>query len=189
MITTVDRSKSVHIAPMGAQVEGDFQQIVLRPYQASETCRNLRETSEGVFHVTDDVWSLARAAVGRFDELPELLPAPDIRGWILANACRWYAFSVIEANWSEDPALLACQIVQSGRLRDFFGLNRAKHAVVEAAILATRLERLEPDDVLDAFKRLAPLVGKTGGPSERQAFAFLEAYVDELLGGRRIADE
>jgi hypothetical protein len=68
-------------------------------------------------------------------------------------------------------------VVHSGRLRDFFGFNRAKHAVVEAAILATRLDFLPLDDVKTEYDKLASVVDKTGGPREKQAFAFLKDHL------------
>ena len=40
---------------------------------------------------------------------------------------------------------IEAEVVHIGRTRDFFGFNRAKHAVVEAAILATRLHLLPLD--------------------------------------------
>ena len=66
-----------------------------------------------------------------------------------------------------------CDVVDQGRLRDFFGFNRGKHAVVEAAILATRTEFLPADEILSQFERLRVLVEKTGGPAEQRAFEFL----------------
>jgi hypothetical protein len=60
-----------------------------------------------------------------------------------------------------------------GRLRDFFGFNRAKHAVVEAAILATRTQILPAAEIEAEYRRLAVLVDKTGGEQEHTAFAFL----------------
>jgi hypothetical protein len=70
-----------------------------------------------------------------------------------------------------------------GRLRDFFGFNRAKHAVLEAAILATRTQFLPPDRVLAQLGELAPLVEKTGGAAEKRAFAFLRSYVEKQYAG------
>ena len=69
------------------------------------------------------------------------------------------------------------RVVHSGRLRDFFGFNRAKHAVVEAAILATRIHLLPRDEILAEFARLKTPVEKTAGPQEIEAFALLERYV------------
>ena len=58
-------------------------------------------------------------------------------------------------------------------LREFFGFNRAKHAVVEAAILATRTAFLPREQIMAEYERLAVLVEKTGGERETEAFAFL----------------
>ncbi len=64
---------------------------------------------------------------------------------------------------------------------DLFGFNRGKHAVVEAAILATRVEFLPRTTILAEFARLAPWVEKTGGPAERRAFEMLRTYVRETV--------
>jgi hypothetical protein len=66
----------------------------------------------------------------------------------------------------------------TGRNRDFFGFNRGKHAVVEAAILATRVALLPKDSILAEFDRLRILVEKTGGQPEHEALALLTDYVN-----------
>ena len=71
---------------------------------------------------------------------------------------------------------MECEIVHRGRCRDFLGFCRGKHAVIEAAILATRLDLLPAAEIQAEFDRLAPLVRKTGGPNERAAFALLLEY-------------
>ena len=80
-------------------------------------------------------------------------------------------------------------MLDAGRLRDFFGFNRAKHAVVEAAILATRIHLLAAEEIAAEFRKLGVIVGKTGGDQEKEAFAFLERYVAEAgqyrSGGNR----
>ena len=72
-------------------------------------------------------------------------------------------------------------VVDHGRLRDFFGFNRAKHAVIEAAILATRIQWLDAAHIRSEFERLAVLVEKTGGRQEHSAFAFLQQFMHEQL--------
>jgi hypothetical protein len=72
-------------------------------------------------------------------------------------------------------------VVDRGRIRDFFGFNRAKHAVIEAAVLATRLEFLPAEKVRQEFRSLATIVEKTAGQQERRAFQLLDEYVGELL--------
>jgi hypothetical protein len=58
------------------------------------------------------------------------------------------------------------------------GFNRAKHAVLEAAILATRTHLLPKDQIRDEFSRLQVIVDKTAGPREQEAMALLTQYVD-----------
>jgi hypothetical protein len=179
IVTTTEPDDSVHIAPMGPTVHDEFQRLTLRPYSSSRTFANLKRTGEGVFHVSDDVDLLARAAVGRLEETPELTQIPGIRGHVLAKACRWYAFRVISSDESQPRIVMECEVVSSGRFRDFLGFNRAKHAVVEAAILATRVKFLPLTEIREQFDRLSALVDKTGGAQERRAFDFLADYLAE----------
>ncbi len=177
LVTTTAADGSVNISPMGPIVDDAFQIFVLRPYQTSRTYANLKRTGHGIFHVTDDVELLAQAAVGKICPPPELLFLPHVAGAILKHACRWYAFEVAELDDREERTRIVVRVTAQGRLRDFFGFNRAKHAVVEAAILATRVSFLPPAEILADFTRLAVLVEKTGGPAEHRAFHFLSQYV------------
>lgn len=177
IVTTLNGDGSPHIAPMGPIVDREFTRLLLRPFRTSTTYQNLKRSGEGVLHVTDDVDLFARAAVGQLDKLPPLTPAKTIEGMILADACRWYAFRIDTLDDDEERTAIVAQVVDSGRLRDFFGFNRAKHAIIEAAILATRIEFLEPAHILAEFDRLAAPVSKTGGHAERNAFEFLRQYV------------
>ncbi len=177
IITTMNADGTVNISPMGPKVDDAMRQMLLRPYQTSTTFRNIARTGQAVFHVTDDVELLAQAAVGSPDPMPRLEPCSAVEGQILAGACRWYALTVRSLDDSRERTEIVCDVVESGRLRDFFGFNRAKHAVVEAAILATRTDFLSADDVLADFARLRLTVDKTGGPAELRAFEFLHSFV------------
>lgn len=177
IVTTVSSAGDVNIAPMGPRVDTELQRFLLRPFPTSQTYRNLKIHGEGVLHVTDDVLLLARAALGIVEPLPLLVPASRVRGWVLQNACRYYEFRVAALDDSEERVRIEAEVVHVGRLRDFFGFNRAKHAVVEAAILATRTNFLPLDEIEADYRKLAVIVGKTGGDAERQAFAILQEYV------------
>jgi hypothetical protein len=181
IVTTLDRDGAPHIAPMGPIVDAEFNWLLLRPFRTSNTFANLRRSGQGVLHVTDDVELLARAAVGRLEQAPRLVRAEAIEGVILADACRWYAFRVESLDDQQERTQIVARVIDRGRIRDFFGFNRAKHAVVEAAILATRIHLLNPYQIHDDFARLALLVEKTGSRQERRAFSFLQQYVNENL--------
>ena len=181
LVTTLGPDDTLNVAPMGPRLEGDWSRFILRPFQTSTTYRNLRALGEGILHVTDDVLLLARAAIGPVPDV-ETRAAEVVRGRILLTSARYYEFRMIELDDREERAMIRVETVASGRLRDLFGLNRAKHAVVEAAILATRLAFLPIAAIRADIGRLAPLVEKTGGPAERQAFDLLLAFIEAETG-------
>lgn len=179
LVTTIDADGQLHVAPMGPHVEPDFRRFELRPFPTSQTYQNLCMNGEGVLHVTDDVLQLAQAAIGRIEDLPPHRSAEVVRGFVLAGACRAYEFRVRQTDASRERVRMDCEVVHMARMRDFFGLNRAKHAVVEAAILATRVHLLPVDQILQEYSRLEALVQKTGGAQESQAFTLLSNFVHE----------
>jgi len=188
IVTTVAPDGRVNVAPMGPRVSltpsGDLERFVLRPFRTAQTYANLKAHGEGVLHVTDDVLLLARAALGPPNPLPPMRPATRVRGWVLTGACRYYEFRVTACDDRAERAEFGAEVVHAGRLRDFFGFNRAKHAVVEAAILATRIGILPLHDVESEYRKLAVLIEKTGGPQEHEAFALLQQHVQKVAGSR-----
>lgn len=177
LVTTRNADGSPHLTPMGPRVEGDFARFLLRPFPTSATYRNLLAHPEGVLHVTDDALLIAKAALGAANPLPPLYPAERIRGFVLADCCRHFEFVVADIDASGERVHITANVVHAARHRDFWGFNRAKHAVIEAAILATRLHLLPRDEVAAEFRKLRVIVDKTGGHAELEAMAFLEARV------------
>ena len=188
IVTTIAPDGTLNVAPMGPEVgDGPLSRFTLRPYRTSTTYRNLKAGGEGVLHVTDDVLLIARAAIAKVDDAPDR-PASIVRGRILDIPGRYHEFRVLDLDDRADRTTILAETVAEGRqARDLFGLNRAKHAVVEAAILATRLEFLPPDEVRADFARLAVLVEKTGGAEERRAFGLLEGHRRGFCEARGIA--
>ncbi|WP_242022660.1 DUF447 domain-containing protein [Gimesia chilikensis] len=177
MVTSRNQEGEYNLAPMGPLVDQEMTQLILRPFQTSRTCQNLKETRCGVFHVVDDVLLLTKAAIGRLESLPETFPAERIEGAVLQSACRWYEFEIESIDDSDLRTVMQARVVHQGRIRDFFGLNRAKHAVLEAAILATRTHLIPQAELLQQYESLAEIVRKTAGPTETEAFRLLEEYV------------
>ena len=84
---------------------------------------------------------------------------------------------------SEERTRIECQVLQQGQLREFFGFNRAKHAVLEAAILATRTSFIPSGEILSQMKHLKVIVEKTAGSQETAAFQLLEQFIAAQLSG------
>jgi len=188
VVTTVSSAGVVNIAPMGPLVPDSeeppraesLRRFWLRPFRTARTCENLLHHGEGVFHLTDDVLLLARAAVGDPEPPPLLEPATVVRGFVLADCCRFYEFRVVAREERGERACFEVEVVHTASRREFLGFNRARNAVLEAAILATRVHLLPRQQIEEDLARLASPVEKTAGPRERQAFAFLRAYLESV---------
>jgi hypothetical protein len=183
IVTTQNSAGDINVAPMGPIVDESMESFVLRPFQTSTTYRNLKGHPFGVLHVVDDVLLLAKAAISRLEETPETFQAITIPGRVLKSACRWYEFRVDFLDDSEERTRIEASVVHAGRLRDFFGFNRAKHAVLEAAILATRVHILPADEIRSQIDALRSPVDKTAGPDELAAFLLVDDYVQSSLNG------
>lgn len=172
LVSTIDAHGAPNFAPMGISL--DQNEIVLRPFRTAVTWRNLQAVAEGVVNFSDDVLLFARCAL--LSEIPAHRPAERVRGVMLRHACSWKEFAVFAADVGGARGRFRARVVHEGRRREFLGFNRAQHAVVEATILATRLHLLGRDAVLREMARLEPLVDKTGGEREREAFAFVNSF-------------
>lgn len=177
IVTTINEDGSTNVSPMGPTVTADLSQFVLRPFDTSTTYANLKRNRCGVMHVTDDVLMFARAAIGDKPIDARTKDAEVVEGKILLDACRYYEFEVKYIDETGARMVLNCETLSSGRLRDFWGFNRAKHAVIEAAILATRLDFLPSSEIKESMVRLQTIVDKTAGPKEIEAMRLISDYI------------
>jgi len=175
--TTTSPDGAVNIAPMGPVVDESLSTFLFRPFQTSTTFRNLKTTRCGVFHVTDDVDLLVQAALGEWDRTPELFPAKHVAGNLIAQACRAYEFEVTAIDDSQDRAEIQTRLIHATRIRDFWGWNRAKHAVLELTILATRLHLTPPDVLRAQLAQCETIVDKTAGPAEQTALQRIKTFL------------
>jgi uncharacterized protein len=178
VVTTINPDGSVNCAAMG--VEWGEQRIVIKPYRGTRTLRNLRATGAAVVNVTDDILLFSRAALG--DPRPPTRRAESIDGAILDDACSWREVRVEAIDDRAPRARVETLVVHGGAGREFLGLNRARHAVLEASILASRARRLPPEDIRAELGRLQVLVDKTAGPREREAMEYVTRHVGAVLG-------
>jgi len=173
IVTSTDASGGVNFAPMG--VEWGDEIIVLKPFLETSTFRNVSATREAVVNLTDDAMLFAQGAISS-PQFP-WLPASVVHGAVLEAACSWREVEVLAIDASPPRSRIEARVVHRGIVREFMGFNRAKHAVLEAAILATRTHLLPPEQIRDEYARLQIIVDKTAGAREREAMAMLTQYV------------
>ena len=179
VVTTTGSDGVVNCAAMG--VRWGEAELVFWPFDTTRTLRNLRVHSEAVVHLTDDVLLFVQAALGH--PSPAMRPASAIDGSVIEDANSWREVVVDEITpaFGELPrSMVRARVVASGTgTRQPLGLCRARHAAVEASILASRLRWLGAEHVRAELARLQELVDKTAGPGERAAMDYVRRYVAE----------
>jgi uncharacterized protein len=178
--TTINPDGTVNCAAMG--VEWGDESIVIKPYSSTRTLRNLRATGAAVVNLTDDILLFTQAALG--DPQPPTRPTATIDGAVLANACSWREVTVEAIDASGPRARVTTHVVGRGVGREFLGFNRARHAVLEASIIASRARRLPFAEIRAELERLQVLVDKTAGPREREAMELVRRHVRAAVSSR-----
>ena len=173
IVTTVDAGGSINFAPMG--VEWGEETIVLKPFLETTTFRNVSATGAAVVNLTDDAMLFAQGAISS-PQFPSF-PASVVRGVVLDAVCSWRELEVVEIDATPPRSRIDTRVVYRGVRREFIGFNRARHAVLEAAILATRTHLLPAEQIQEEYARLQIIVDKTAGPREREAMELLTDYV------------
>ena len=179
VVTTTGSDGVVNCAAMG--VRWGEEELVFWPFDATRTLRNLRGHGEAVVHLTDDVLLFVEAALGH--PRPAMHPATVIDGSVIGDANAWREVIVTEITATADDtprSEVRARVVASGTgARQPLGLCRARHAAVEASILASRLKWLGAEHVRAELTRLQELVDKTAGPRERAAMDYVRRHVAE----------
>ena len=173
ILTSMDADGAINFAPMG--VEWGEETIVLKPFLKTTTFRNVRATRAAVVNLTDDAMLFAQGAISS-PQFP-WVPATVVPGAVLEAACSWRELEVVALDDTPPRSRIETRVVHRGTRREFLGFNRARHAVLEAAILATRTHLLPAEEIRAEYARLQVIVDKTAGPREREAMAMLTEHV------------
>lgn len=179
IVTTQNQSGVPHIAPMGVHILDDG--LLILPFRPSTTLNNLLETKTAVLNYCDDVRVFAGCLTGRRDW--PLQAAEKIDGQVLACTL---AHSEVEVVRVEEDAVrpkVFCRILHTVNHAPFSGFNRAQYAVLEAAILISRLERLPLAKIEAELDYLRIGFEKTAGERERVAWDWLMAALDTFKAG------
>ena len=175
IVTTADKAGKVHIAPLGIIAEKDGW--VIAPFRPSVTLDNLAAVPFAVASYTDDVRVFAGCLTGRKD-----WPTVAVDGCSVPRIEAALAHSVLQVVTVHDDAVRPrhfCRVVAEQTHAPFTGLNRAKAAVLELAILVSRLDMLPREKIEAEIAYLTIAIEKTAGPDEREAWGWLMQRVDD----------
>ena len=143
VVTTISADGCVHVAPIGLIEEPDGW--IIAPFHPSRTLENLRAVPQAVANYTDDVRIFAGCLTGR-REWP-CVACSQIRPPRLSAALAHAEMEVVAVDEDAQRPRFHCRVVHIGMHAPFRGFNRAQAAVVEAAILVSRLFMLPREKV------------------------------------------
>jgi hypothetical protein len=169
IISTIDASGLVHVTPFGIRRQDDL--VIISPYRPSTTLANILATQSAVMNLTDDVRVFAAALTGR--SAWSLVAAEKISGFRLADTLTHQELKLVKV---DDDALrpqLYFEVVCTMQHRPFQGFNRAQAAVIELAVLVSRLKRLPMEKIEQELDYLTIAIEKTAGPRELEAWSWL----------------
>lgn len=190
IISTETVNGAMHLAPIGPHVDFERKQWTIKPFQSSQTFQNFHRNNRAVFHVTDDALLLCACLLGVGNEQAKIsddLAAQwhakiqprftasfdETQGWTLQSACEAFSLQATQWDTSHPRATADCRVQSYRTIRPFWGWNRAKHSLVELAVLVSRLHILPPDLIKSEFARHSEIIDKTAGEDERQGLELL----------------
>ena len=176
IVTTLGEEGRVHIAPLGLIEDGDGW--IIAPFHPSTTLDNLRTTPFAVASFTDDVLVFAGCLTGNRDWPTR--PATEVPGAVLEGALGHAELAVDHVEEDELRPRFHCRVVHEGIHAPFKGFNRAQAAVIEAAILASRLKMLPREKIEQDLAYLQIAVEKTAGRREHEAWRLLVEKIEDF---------
>lgn len=181
VITTVSADGSAHIAPFGIRERDGM--IIIAPFRPSTSLDNLLRTERAVVNLTDDVRVFAGALTGRRDW--PVRRAEKIEGYVLDAALAHRELELVDIKEDAVRPELSFRVVHETMHSAFRGFNRAQAAVLEAAVLVSRLHMLPPEKIAAEIAYLTIAIEKTAGDRERQAWGWLLERIENYNAEQR----
>jgi uncharacterized protein len=174
VVTTVAADGRPHVAPMGVRYEDG--RVVLMPFKPSTTLDNIVATGHAVLNTVVDTRVFAGCVTGR-REWPTL-PAQQVPGVRLVAALGHVELRLDERiDDSQRPVLRLARVHEASH-GSFVGFNRAQAAVIEGAVLVSRLRMLTLEKIDTEMAYLQIAIDKTAGAAEHEAWGWLREAVD-----------
>jgi hypothetical protein len=174
VVTTCSAAGEPHVAPMGIRYRD--MRVVLMPYRPSTTLDNIIATGHAVLNIVVDTRVYAGSVTGR--KAWPTLSVECIEGVRLACALSHVELRLEQRTDEAQRTVLVLARVHEATHAPFVGLNRAQAAVVEAAVLVSRLHLLSPEKIDSEMAYLQIAIDKTAGPEEREAWGWLRDAVE-----------
>ena len=179
IISTINTKGDVNFAPFGIKKRKNF--VFISPYIPSKTLENLKKSGTAVINYIDDAKYFVDCLTGnkRFKKLESV----KFKGFFLADSLYHEEVKVVSVKNHKIRPTFKCEIVGEFIHKKYSGHNRARSAILEACILASRLNMIREENIRDELNYLEIIIDKTAGKRERSSWfkikKFIEKYFDE----------
>jgi uncharacterized protein len=179
IISTISLTGEPHVTPFGVRHEDDL--IVISPYKPSTTLENILATKCAVMNLTDDVRVFAGALTNK--QPWQLIEANKIIACRLTDCLAHVELELLEVRDDATRPQLLMKKVAEFNHQPFAGFNRAQAAVIELAVLVSRLDFLPREKIESELQYLQIAIDKTAGVRELEAWAWLLEKIDDFYAG------
>lgn len=174
IISTQDIDGNAHVTPFGIRKQDGF--VVISLYKPSTTLANILATGVAVMNLTDDVRVFAGALTKRVTW--QLTPVLHVNGQRLSQTLSHQELRLVNVIDDAMRPQLIMEVIYSEQHQPFEGFNRGQAAVIELAVLVSRLQRLPMEKIIQDMQYLKVAIDKTAGVRELEAWAWLVEAVD-----------
>ena len=172
VVTTCSPAGAVHVAPMGVRYVDD--RVVLKPFRPSTTLDNILASGTAVLNLLADVRVFAGCVTGRRAwPTVDAHRAGEPRAVRLATALEHVVLRLEGRDDDAQRPTLRLARLRAERHAAWPGFNRAQAAVIEGAVLVSRLHLLPRAKIESEMAYLQIAIDKTAGPSEHEAWGWL----------------
>jgi uncharacterized protein len=173
VVSSVSADGAVHVAPMGVRYRDGF--VVLMPFKPSTTHDNIVASGHAVLNIVMDTRVFAGCVTGR-RHWPTVA-TDKITGQRLTCALSHVELRLAQRHDDTQRPQLLMARVHEVQHAPFIGFNRAQAAVIEGAVLVSRLHMLPAAKIDAEMAYLQIAIDKTAGAAEHEAWGWLQQAV------------
>tara|TARA_E500000331_G_C17123822_1_gene655064 strand:- start:403 stop:972 length:570 start_codon:yes stop_codon:yes gene_type:complete len=175
IVTSKNSDNTIKVSPLGIYIYNDVLKI--KPFKPSASLENLLRNKSGVINYVDDVRIFASCITKKKINI-DFVKVDKINCSRIKNSVSHTEFIVEQIEDDELRPTLICKPVNEKIHRMYYGFNRAKSAVIELCILASRLGIIEEKKIKEEIKYLKIAIEKTAGENELEAWSWLLSYIN-----------
>ena len=175
IVTTRNENNTIKVSPLGVYIENDILKI--KPFKPSISLDNILRNNSGVINYIDDVRIFASCITKKNINI-EFVETNKINCARIKNSISHTEFIVKKVEHDDSRPTIICQTVNEEIHKMYYGFNRAKAAVIELCILASRLGIIDDEKIKDEIKYLKISIDKTAGEPELEAWNWLIEYIN-----------